>query len=294
MKSPRSIVLGGSGFLGSHIADALSDAGHAVTVFDRAESRYLRSDQEMVVGDILDTEMLTELFVGQNNVLHFAGIADLGDAESDPMATAQANVVGTVSTLEAAVAAKIDRFVFASTMYVYSNLGSFYRASKQAAEHFIEAYHQTSQLEYTVLRFGTLYGPRANSKNRIHDFIEQAVTNARIEFVGTGDEVREPIHVYDAGRLTVTALEPEHANRHLILTGQDKVTINELSAIISEMIPHEIEVTRLDKAYSGHYTLTPYTYRPELAEKMTPTTSVDLGQGILDSIYEFEKERKRE
>lgn len=88
-------VFGGSGFLGSHTADALSDAGYRVRIFDRVESPWVRPDQEMIVGDLLDRDAVFDAINGSNAVYHFAGIADIGDAAEDPYRTAEINVLVT-------------------------------------------------------------------------------------------------------------------------------------------------------------------------------------------------------
>ena len=285
---PRSVVTGGSGFLGSHVADALTAAGHSVTVFDVRPSPYLHSDQQMVVGDIADRGHLKDVFADNDHVFHFAGVADIADAQADPIVTASANVVGTVTALDAASTVGVGRFMFASTMYVYSQLGGFYRASKQAAEHFTDAFHLATGIEHTVLRFGTLYGPRSNRKNRMHRFIEQALTEGRIHYEGSGDEVREPIHVRDAADLTVQALQPRYANKHLILTGQKEYTLDRLVRTIAEIVERPVDVERQTTEYRDHYTYTPFSYRPVVAEKLTPERSIVLEQGIQDFMYEVE------
>ena len=76
----KTIVFGGSGFLGSYVADALTDAGYDVVVFDCGEPPYLRPDQEMIVGSILDKEIVEGAVKGCDVVYNFAGIADLDEA----------------------------------------------------------------------------------------------------------------------------------------------------------------------------------------------------------------------
>jgi len=79
----RTIVFGGSGFLGSHVADALSESGHEVVVFDIRKSPYIRPDQKMVVGDILDDKLVEETLQKYSIevVYNFAGIADIDECE---------------------------------------------------------------------------------------------------------------------------------------------------------------------------------------------------------------------
>ena len=166
----QACVIGGSGFLGSHVADQLSEAGYSVTIFDRLPSRWLRADQQMVVGDIRSLEQLQAAISGSQVVYNFAALADLNAALDRPLDTVHINVLGTVNALEAARAARVQRFVYASTVYVYSREGGFYRCSKQAAEHYVEEYQSAFGLDFTILRYGSLYGPRADDTVKPRSF----------------------------------------------------------------------------------------------------------------------------
>ena len=137
------LVLGGSGFLGSHVCDQLSEAGHKVRVFDQVKSPWLRPDQEMIMGDVLDETALADTVEGCDAVYNFAAIADLDEALHIPVETARVNVLGNVLVLEACRNARVQRYIYASTVYVYSREGGFYRCSKQSAEHYVEEYQRT-------------------------------------------------------------------------------------------------------------------------------------------------------
>ena len=100
----KVIVFGGSGFLGSHVADALSDAGYEVAIYDLNESSHLRPDQKMIIGNILDAGKVAEAVAGCDYVYNFAGIADLDTATTQPLETVVQNIQGTVNLLEAATA----------------------------------------------------------------------------------------------------------------------------------------------------------------------------------------------
>ena len=101
------IVFGGSGFLGSHVADTLSEQGNSVTIFDLKTSPYLRRDQKMVQGDIEDSELVFEVVKGKNIIYHFAGLSDLDAGTTEPVKTVTKNIVGTVNLLEAGTKAGI-------------------------------------------------------------------------------------------------------------------------------------------------------------------------------------------
>src|SRR4030042_3747619 len=170
----KIIVFGGAGFLGSHVADALAMKGHKVVVFDKKKSPYISDNQSMVIGDILDMGAVNQAVKGCDVVYNFAGIADMTDAKMRPLETIRQNVMGNAILLDCARENGVKRYVFASSVYVYSRHGSFYRASKQSCELFIESYHEAYGLNYTILRYGSLYGPRENGTNWIREVIEEA------------------------------------------------------------------------------------------------------------------------
>lgn len=281
------LVLGGSGFLGSHVADALTLSGYRVRVFDAKPSPYLRSEQEMVTGDVLDADAVMAAAEGARYVYNFAGLADLEDARNRPLETAKLNVLGTVHALEAARVHKAERFIFASSVYVYSDTGSFYRASKQSAERFVETYQERFGLDYTVVRYGSLYGRRADERNAIYRFLEQALADGQITFTGSADAQREYIHVEDAARLSVQVLQTAYCNRHLVLTGQERFAVRDIMKMISEIMPHDVELRFEDGGPKGHYEMTPYAFNPRVGHKLVANDFVDIGQGLLDCLREL-------
>ena len=282
----KVIVFGGSGFLGSHVSDSLSEIGHDVVIFDLVKSNYLRNDQSMIVGNILDREKVRETINGADFVYHFAAIADIGEARNNPVESANFNIIGTINILDACREFSIERFVYSSTIYVYSNHGSFYRSSKQSCELFIENYNKEYNLEFTVLRYGSLYGPRANSFNFIKNAIHQALLENRIERKGDGNEIRDYINVLDAAQVSVDILGNSYANSYVMVTGPQTMKVKEILSMIKEMLNDQISIEYLDENFSGHYQITPYSFKPKVALKLVPKNYHDLGQGILDCIYE--------
>lgn len=289
----KVVVIGGSGFLGSHLADALTDAGYAVTIFDRFSSPWLRENQNMVVADMLDLEQVIEVLEGAEYVYHLAGIADISQAALNPKETIEANIIGSTNIIEACVKTKVTRLLFASTIYVYSQQGSFYRVSKQAVEAILEAYQERFGLEYTILRYGSLYGSRAQDWNGLKQFIVQAVRTGKIVYPGTGNERREYIHVKDAAKMSADVLAPEFANSCLTLTGTQVLSIKEVLHMICEIAEGSIEIEYSPQGTDYdlfHYSLTPYRYTPRRGKKIVPSIFTDLGQGILDIIEEVDNE----
>ena len=279
-------MTGGAGFVGSHLADILSESGYKVRIFDVRESQHLRPDQEMIVGDLRDISAVEDAAAGCEAVYHFGGIADIREANLDPVLVTEVNIGGTTNLLSACYKHSVKRFILASTVYVYSNEGGFYRASKRACETLVETYQEELGLPFTILRFGTLYGRRAGRGNRIHDMIRQALDSSRIEYPGNANAMREFIHVRDAGRLACRVLEDQFANKHYVLTGQERYKISEAARMIGEILPGSIDVSFNDMEPEGHYELTPYAYSPKIGHKLVPSDYVDFGQGLLDCIRE--------
>jgi UDP-glucose 4-epimerase len=287
MKS--ACVVGGSGFLGSHVADRLSDAGYAVLVYDRVESPWLRSDQRMVVGDLLDRERLLAAIAGCEVVYNFAAIADLNDALDKPLETVQINVLGTVHVLEACRIHAVRRFVYASSVYVYSREGGFYRCSKQAAEHYVEEYQRAYGVDFTILRYGSLYGPRADASNGLYRIVRDALVRGTISYEGDPESVREYIHVEDAAHASVSALGEEFRNESVVLTGNQPMRVADLLKMLAEILGMSSDIEFRSESYAGHYVRTPYAYQPKLGRKYAPALHVDLGQGLLQLIDDIRR-----
>ena len=288
----KAVVLGGSGFLGSFVADQLSDSGYEVEVYDQVESKYLRPDQQMIVGDLLDLDELEQAVEGSEVVYNFAAIADLNTALMRPLTTAKVNILGNIHVLETCRKYRVKRFLYASTVYVYSREGGFYRCSKQAAEQYVEEYQRIYGLDYTILRYGSLYGPRSDSSNGLRRIVKQALETGTLSYTGSPQALREYVHVEDAARASVIAIGDEFRNQSVVLTGQESMRVADLLQMLAEIlaIPSE-RVEFVDKDYPGHYVRTPYAYQPKLGRKYIPPMHVDLGQGLLQLIADIEEEQ---
>jgi len=281
----KAVVVGGSGFIGSHVADHLSEVGYQVTIYDYHESPWCRSDQKMVVGDILDLEKLSQTIVDTDVVYNFAALSDLNQALKQPVDTVNINILGNVNVLEACRLCKVKRFIYASTVYVHSREGGFYRCSKHASEAYVEEYQRVFGLSYTILRYGSLYGPRADETNGLWRIVRSALKDRKLRYKGDPDAMREYIHVEDAARASVHALNDEFKNENVVLTGQEPMRVHDLLKMLAEILGMEEDsVEFIDGNYAGHYVRTPYAYQPNLGRKYTPKIHVDLGQGLLELI----------
>lgn len=289
----KVLVFGGSGFLGSHVADALSDAGHEVTIFDRNSSLWLRPDQTMVIGDLLDEKFVTAAVEGFDVVYNFAALADLNQALDKPVDSIRINVLGNSYILEACRRHKVKRFIYASTVYVFSREGGFYRCSKQASESYIEEYQKSFNLDYTILRYGSLYGPRSDESNGLYRIVKSALETGKISYEGSADSLREYIHVEDAAKASAVAMGDEFRNQSVVLTGQEPMKVIELLKMLAEILGRPDSVEFLEGDQVGHYVRTPYAYQPKLGRKYIPPMHVDLGQGLLQLIEDVKGKKQR-
>ena len=297
--------------------------GHGV-VHDHVPARLLVGAPGLVDGVVVDTTAVSKVMPETNSLTYrgyavqelceecsFEEVAYLlwhgelpnqaqlaafneAEAKERPYDTVHLNVMGTTIALEAAVKNRIERFVYASTMYVYSPFGSFYRASKQAAETIIEAYRDRFSLDYTLLRYGSLYGPRAQDWNGLRRYVAQAVREGKLVYSGTGKERREYIHALDAARLSVDVLDAVHKNQAITVTGQQVLSSQDLIDMIFEIVGKEKKVTfSAENISTDHYALTPYRYTPKPAKKLVPGEFVDIGQGILEMVEEISAQSER-
>lgn len=285
----KVVVIGGSGFIGSHVADELSNSGYDVTIFDNKPSPWLRNCQKIILGDMLDPLQVSRVIKDAQYVYHFAGISDIEESKNRPVDTIYSNIMGTTNVIQAAVESRVERFVFASTMYVYSPYGSFYRASKQAAETIIETYSENFGLNYTFLRYGSLYGPRAQEWNGIRRYVSQVIKEGKLKYNGTGKERREYIHVSDAARLSIDILDDEYKNQAVTLTGLQILNSEELIDMIFEIVGTKKNVTFVkNNKNNDHYTMTPYKFTPKQSKKIVPKKFIDIGEGILEIVAEID------
>ena len=288
----KVVVFGGSGFLGSYVADELLRRDYEVIVADMYPSKFLQKTQKFFQVDIMDKEAIRETIQDASIVYNFVAIANLDEAIHDPLNTMNINVMGNLNILEACREhGEIERYIYASSAYALSNDGSFYGISKQTSEKLTEEYYKRYGLKYTVIRYGSLYGERASHNNYIYNLLFQAIESGELHYKGDGEDLREYIHAADAAKLSVDILENEQfENEHIILTGTERLKRIELLTMINEIMQNKLKVKQLSDNNMGHYKVTPYSYHPTVAKKLVANPYIDLGQGLLECIQEIHKE----
>ncbi|HEY9070168.1 MAG TPA: NAD(P)-dependent oxidoreductase [Candidatus Ozemobacteraceae bacterium] len=282
----KAVVFGGSGFIGSYVADELSQRGYKVVVADIRPSKYLKPNQEFRHCDILDLPKVCEVIGTEETfVYNFAGIADLNEAIHKPLPTIQHNVVGNLNLLEACRGRSVKRFIYASSTYAFSRKGSFYGISKYTSEKLIEEYFIRYGTQFSIVRYGSLYGERADSHNFIYSILQRAIKEKKLVMAGDPEDVREYIHAQDAAKLSVDIIEDaSFANQHIILTGFEKLKRIELFRMIREILGDQVHFETIQEAQIGHYGVTPYSFHPSCAKKLVANPFIDMGQGLVECL----------
>ncbi len=288
----KILIIGGSGFLGSHVADELARIGHNVTLFDKKKSKWINKKIKLTIGDIQNIFILKKVIKGVDIVYNFAGIADIGESLKKPIQTVKTNILGTVNILDLCIKYKIKRFIFASSIYVHSQQGGFYRASKQAAELYIEEYSKRHHLNYTILRFGTVYGPRADIRNNLSRIVSEAIRTQTVRYRGTAKAVRRFVHVKDAAKASVGILKKKFTNKNILVTGKQVSKVKDLLFLIAKFLEIKKKPKFDNKTKQGHYNVNPYSYKPKSDERYYAKSSISLKQGIFELINEVKNEKK--
>jgi len=244
-----ALVTGGSGFIGSHVVDKLVERGVQVRVFDMVIPTF-RSDIAFYHGSVLDLEALRMAMTGVDVVYHLAAVADVNDVYEDPHYSESINVRGTINVLEAARRARVNRVIYGSTAWVYSEVieesvdeqtplcapSHLYTATKIASEYYCQCYSRLYGLPVTILRYGIPYGPRAKDGTVIPIFVRKALRGEPLTIAGDGSQFRQFVYVEDLAEGNVLALKSIAKNKIYNLDGNEKITISQIAKMLEKLI----------------------------------------------------------
>ena len=281
------LVFGGFGFLGYYLLKELLSRNYSVTVADIKNDDEFDGIVKYLNCDIIDQNSVESVFKSDRFeiVYNLAGYANLDDAVKEPLKTMQLNIIGNIHILNACIHSGVKKFVYASSAYAMSNKGSFYGISKLASEKIIEEYHDKYDLDFTILRYGSVYSERNYDNNYIFRVVKEAVLKNSINHNGDGNEIREYIHASDAAKLSVDVIESEEfSNIHAILTGTERMKRSELFDMINEILNNKVEIKYSFSNARNHYKFTPYSFEPSLSRKLIANPHIDMGQGLLECI----------
>lgn len=253
----RILVLGGAGFIGSHVVDQLiEEPVREIVVLDnfvrgtRANLRQAERDERVHVieGSITDAELLARLMQGTDGVFHLAALW-LYECVHEPRSALEVNVVGTYNVVEKAQQAGVKRVVYSSSASVYGdalftpmtedhpfNNRTIYGATKIAGEQFLRAFYEQHGMDYVGLRYMNVYGPRMDYKGtyvsvimKVLDRIEQGLPPI---IFGDGSQAYDFIHVEDVARANILALKSDATDDFLNIGMGNETDINELVQLL--------------------------------------------------------------
>ena len=289
MENKKILILGSSGFLGSHLVKFLLK-NNEVVQFDMNPPPQKITGSEFIKGSILDKTLVTSAMKDVDIVYHFAAMTDIDIVNESPAQAIEVNIAGTSNVLEACVQEKIERFIFSSSVYVYSEFGGVYKSTKQACELLIEDYNKMHDLGYTILQLGSVYGPGAKQINLISRLINEALSLKEIHHYGTGEEVRQYIYVKDVVQAAATSIDNNYKNKKIILLGNERITISELMDKIIFHTDSNIQKVFHNDQYGIHYKLSPFHTNPDGAVNLKIETPVLLNSGLKKTINAIKKE----
>ncbi len=293
-KNKNVLVIGGSGFLGSNILEILYERKYNVTNYDINPPKIINKNIKFIKGNIENKVKLFAAMKNQDIVYHLASIADIEENIKNPFKALNINIIGTLNIIESIIKNKVKKLLYASSLYVYSNKGSFYRIAKQTCENIIEEFAKKNQYEFINLRYGSLYGKRSQEWNGLNQYIRQILKNKKIIYFGDGNERREYIHVIDAAKMTVDLLNKNYKNCPITITGNQTFTSKDILHLIFEIMGYKKNIVFKDntKEDNAHYSITPYRYTPSISKKLISNETLDIGEGILEIIDEINNIKK--
>lgn len=251
----RIIVTGGAGFIGSHLVDQLIADGEKVIVVDNLSSGTLNNINEKAIFynlDIFDRNLL-EVFEYEKPeyVYHLAAQSNVTTSIENPEYDANINILGTINILNLCKQYSIRKIIYSSSAAVYGtpfylgidenhpiNPNSFYAISKYTSEQYIKTYSRLYGIDYTILRYANVYGPRQNYISEgavITSFINKLLKNEQPIIHGNGKQTRDFIYIKDVIEASILALSNGNGQILNIGTGVG-ISIIELFEIISNEI----------------------------------------------------------
>jgi UDP-glucose 4-epimerase len=248
----RILIIGGAGYIGSHVARAFLDRGYEVTVFDNLQTglrENLFQDARFVYGDIMRPEQLrAEMAKGYDGCVHLAAMKAAGQSMLNPEAYAEANIVGTINILNQAAEARLSPIIFSSSAAIYGNPHylpideehpkepeNFYGFTKLEIERILGWYDRLKGMRFAAIRYfnaagydveGRIKGLELNPENLLPIVMEVAAgLRPKLSIYGNdyptrdGSCIRDYVHVSDLAEAHVTAFE-------YILKHDKSVTVN--------------------------------------------------------------------
>jgi UDP-glucose 4-epimerase len=279
-KTTTSLVTGGAGFMGSHVAEHLLRMGHSVVVLDDLSGGFrdnIPAGAEFIQGSVLDHELIDRLFgrYSFDYVFHLAAYAAEGLSHFIKRFNYNNNLIGSVNLVNAAVNYNVKCFVFTSSIAVYGAGQSpmsedmipvpedSYGISKLAVEQELRVSHEMFGLDYIVFRPHNVYGERQNIGDRYRNvvgiFMNQLLRGEPMTIFGDGLQQRAFTHIDDVAPIIAGSVNCPGSLNQVFNVGADvPYTVNDLAAVVAQAMGLPCDVVHLDArnevkvAFSDH------------------------------------------
>lgn len=262
MKNKNILVTGGLGFIGSHIADTLITDNN-VTIVDNLSTgkltnlKTLESDNLEIIKEDICTVNMDDLTSNIDYIFHLAAMASVPLSIENPIKCNEINVSGTVNLLKSAVENNVKKIVFSSSSAVYGENKNMplketeplmpmspYAASKASCELYLQAFHESYDLNYTILRYFNVFGSKQDKNSQyaavIPNFISAILEKKQAVIYGDGEQTRDFVHVSDIVKANIAACKSNYNGVVNVASGE-KITINQLYEIIKNSLNSDLE-----------------------------------------------------
>jgi UDP-glucose 4-epimerase len=287
----RILITGGSGFLGSYIAlEALKKKYRVIILDKKILNKIKNKNIKYIKCDLSSSHKLKKIIKKNDIIYHFAGISDIDYAILNPLNTINTNILGTASLLEICKEKKIKKFIFASSIHVHSDIGSFYRITKKSSELLIEEYAKKFGIKFTILRFGSVYGPRQSINNNISNMVYNALKFKKLIYSGDKASERSFVFVKDVAKAAIKIISKKFNNKVILLIGRKKVKVKKVLNIIKNIqgLKGNFIFKNIQK---NHYSKNPYSYKEMKESKFFIQKSTQLEIGITKTIDYIKKNK---
>lgn len=252
----KCAVLGGGGFIGSHLCEALRARGDEVLAFDRPDARFLaevkQAGTEIVTGDFLTPETYRAAISGCDVVYHLVSTTVPQNSNEDPVCDVESNVLGALRFFQAAGQAGVKRIVFSSSGGTVYGIPQeipikeshptepicSYGITKLTVEKYLHLFSLMHGFSYGILRPANAYGPRqptTGTQGVIGVFIDRVLHDSEITVWGDGSVVRDYLHVKDLVAAFLKAGEYEGEHRIFNIGGGKGYSLNDVIQIMEQV-----------------------------------------------------------
>ena len=269
MKKKYIVVSGGSGYIGSNLVRYFLDNDYNVISLDLKKNLENHKNLKKFIIDLTNYDKLKKTldFYQVTHIFHFGAISDIEFSVSNPKKTLNINIFSTYNLLKIAKLKNIEKFIFASSIYTNSIQGSFYRISKITCEEIIEEYNRLYNLNFIIIRFGSLFGDLSYN-NTINNILNLGLSGKLIKREGDGTEIRKYISIDDAIRLSSKLINKKYNNKYYNIVGNEKINFKKIINIIKSFIPNlNVEYSNVFNPH--HYIKNPNNKKKKIYRTLT-------------------------